>query len=175
MNEFIQKHGRLLRLYRVALRVAGSLILILNFAGVSIMAMIVLLTKIGHWQHSQAFDMTDWPWRFSRNILLGLVTLGLSELIKYVVESKYKPSWILRHGDKMLYTYALLIAWNVVLSHMKSPIYDIESLHGTFLDARVVVLLVTVLYAATKVLILVGLAQVLRRILPVIQESKTLV
>lgn len=105
-------------------------------------------------------------------VMPGLIALLLAQLVRYMLESDYKPSWILRCGDKILYVYAaLLIVQNILIY------YALPSRVGLLGNGPGHLLLVQPLIVplATKILILVGLGQILRRIIPVIEESKTLV
>ena len=98
--------------------------------------------------------------------LTGFLALGLANLLMYIFGARQHPSWILTCAEKGLYLlaacrlggHALLIVhlakttlvpwWNVGLGGM---------------------------YAVTGAIILVALGLVLRRSLPIIKESRTLV
>jgi len=169
MNEFIEKNRRLLHFYCEALRNIGSLILILGLA--SGCAMIIL--ALVDWQHFKAFfdfekPMILGPLHFFKIFFIGIVILGLVQFIRYLVERNYKPGWILRHGDMIFYLYALLTILNDVWVYM-------TNYHSPSLYTRVPVIFATVFSTTVKVLILVGLGQILRHLMPVIEESKTLV
>ncbi len=104
-------------------------------------------------------------------IATGLLSLGTAQLIRYLFDSKYQYGWLLRYGDKILYVFAFLVIWHaiaMVMLHFSTP--DIPS---SFL--RLLGVLPTLLYSAAKLLALTGLAQFLKRIMPVISEYKTLV
>ena len=168
MNELIERNRRLLHFYCEALRTIGSLILILGLVSGCAMATLALVD----WQHFKAFEkfMIYWPSSFLKILFFGIGILGLAQFIRYLVERNYKPGWILRHGDMFFYLYALLTILNDIWVYMIAPNY-----HSPSLYVRVPVIFAIVFSTAVKVLILVGLGQVLRRILPVIEESKTLV
>ena len=94
---------------------------------------------------------------------LGIIVLGVAQLIRYVSESEYQPGWLLRHGTGILYLFAVLMLVNSVIRYCF--LMPIESSGiGMFLLPDV-----------AKMLILIGLAEILKRVLPVIEESKTLV
>jgi len=111
------------------------------------------------------------PWgTFSNGLPTGLLALGIAQLIKYLLETDHKPGWIFRNADKLLYTYtAILIVYycwaatTEVISHFNEP-YDFP--------LRLIILAVFIL---VKLLVLVGVAEMLRRLLPMIEESRTLV
>ena len=172
MNEIIEKNRRLLHFYCEALRTIGSVILILAFLGGCAMTAMLLVTRIGYWQHLKAFEksMIYWPLGFFRIIFFGLGILGLAQFVRYLAERNYKPGWILRHGEIFFYLYALLTILTVIWFYMNASIYRTPSIY-----TRVFWILVTVFPTTVRVLILVGLGQILRRLMPVIEESKTLV
>jgi hypothetical protein len=175
MNEFIEKDKRLLHFYCKNLRSAGFLILILGSLSGCAMIALVLGSKYVGWRVAEPFEKFEkflvyLPSSFLRITFLGIGILGLVQFIRYLVERDYKPGWILRHGDMILYLYALLTILSDVWVYMNAPSYNSPPF-----SAQVFVIFATVFSAAVRVLILVGLGQVLRRILPVIEESKTLV
>lgn len=101
-------------------------------------------------------------------ILTGLLALGLANLLTYVLGVSRRPGWILRHADKGLYLLAVLrpltqvfVALNIAQSASTRSWYLQPLLNGV--------------HSITGALILVALGLVLRRVLPVIAESRTLV
>ena len=65
---------------------------------------IALATRIGDWQEFNRFLQHDVPWgTFTNGLPTGLLALGIAQLIKYLLETDYKPGWILRNADKLLY------------------------------------------------------------------------
>ncbi len=172
MNKFIEKNRRLLHFYCETLRTIGSLILILGLLSVCAIMTLVLLSKFEDWHALKSFEkmIIAMPLGAFNIFFIGIGILGLVQFIRYLVERDYKPGWILRHGDMFFYLYALLTILSVVWVYTIAPIY-----HSPSIYTRVGVIFVTVISTAVKVLILVGLGQILRHLMPVIEESKTLV
>ena len=168
MNEFNEKNRRLLHFYCETLRTIASVILILSFLAVFAMTIFSLLSKFGYWPAPKPFNMNMIALlpSYLKAIFFWIGILGLVQFIRYLVERDYEPSWILRHGEMIFYMYALLSILNDVWYYINAPSYNSPSP-----DIRALVFLGT----AVKVLVLVGLGQILRRLLPVIEESKTLV
>ena len=168
MNEIIEKNRRLLHFYCETLRTIASVILILSFLAVFAMTIFSLLSKFGYWPAPKPFNMNMIALlpSYLKAIFFWIGILGLVQFIRYLVERDYEPSWILRHGEMIFYMYALLSILNDVWYYINAPSYNSPSP-----DIRARVFLGT----AVKVLVLVGLGQILRRLLPVIEESKTLV
>ena len=175
MNEFIEKNRRLLKFYCMATRIFGW---VLICGGTIWFLLFVLLTlavddaagEIG-WPHTLdnfVYSTSSYVYEF---VMLGLVALLVAQLIRYMLESKYTPGYILRFGDKILYIYAaFLIGQNTLVHYVLNPELLSTLKPGSFIFVKPLIVPL-----ATKVLILVGLGQILRRLLNVIEESKTLV
>ena len=101
--------------------------------------------------------------------LPGLIALGLSQLLRFLLESENKGGWILRHGHWILYGFAIVIVGEVFLKMLLMPeTLDPEALGVLFVSPLLVPTL-------AKVLIAVGLGVVIKRMIAIIDESKTLV
>jgi hypothetical protein len=167
MNEFIEKNKSWLTFYCTTARIVGWAILILA----AIIAAIGILSGnflFGNLPQSRLIFIQ--PLIFT-GVLPGVLILGIAQFIRYSFESRYKPGFLLRHGDKILYLYAFLLMAGVVWQHLIVSMMRI----GFNFTSMIPVILASLILTVPKVLILVGLAQVVKRILPVIEESKTLV
>ena len=175
MNEFIEKNRQLLRFYCLAARIFGWVLI----CGGTIWFLLFVLVTLAV---SDAAGTTGWPYT-SENflyasvsfifefVLPGFIALLVAQLIRYMLENEYTPGWILRYGDKVLYVYAaLLIGHNILTYYILHVVLFEKNSPG-----RLLLVQPLVVPLAAKVLILVGLGQILRRILLVIEESKTLV
>jgi len=111
-------------------------------------------------------------------IILGFVfpaflLLGIEQLIKCLIVPDFKPNWILRFGDKFIYTYTIFLFINFVYSSIythkmiNSSGYDISFVSQTLIPSGI--------FTFIKILIWIGIGMLLKRIVPIIQESKTLV
>ena len=163
MNGFIEKNKALLKIYCLLARAIGWSIMILGGVGLAIF--IVKLSKIGigegilirSFQRSWFILMTT-----------GLTALGVAQFIRYLFDEDYQGGWILRNGQKILWTFAFLVLWKGV-----SMVFVSISRYGAR-DSLLLVLSIA-LFNAGKLLVLIGLAQILRRVMLVIEESRTLV
>ena len=95
--------------------------------------------------------------------------LGLAQFIRYVTERDYKPGWILRHGEMFFYLYALLTILSVVWVYVFAPFGHSQKIYSS------VSIVIVVFSTTVRVLILVGLGRILHYLMPVIEESKSLV
>lgn len=108
-----------------------------------------------------------WVLGISRMCVFAMIMLGVAQLIEFLSGSQHQRGRILRQGDKLLFLYAGLltlsnIAWAVVV--------DVSSTFSPRWQS-----LVYAPFLLGQILILVGAAYILRRVIPIIEESKTLV
>jgi len=174
MNEFIEKNRRLLHFYCETLRTIGSVILILGLLGCFAMTIIALLSKFGYWPALKPFNMVMIALlpSFLAGIVFWIGIIGLAQFIRYLFERDYKPGWILRHGDMFFYLYALLTILSVVWVYTIAPIAPSDRSPSMYTGVSVILV---VFSTTVRVLVLVGLGRILRHLMPVIEESKTLV
>ena len=170
MNNFIEQNRKLLLFYYWASRIGGWIFL--SIATLAVVGnSIALVSRMSDWDEFRRFCQHDMNWAmFSEILPTGLVAIGISQLIWYLLETDHKARWVLRHAHQLLYTYtAILIGYYCwagtidVLRHFDEP-YDFP--------LRMILLVV---FIFIKLLALVGVAEILRRMLPVIDESRTLV
>lgn len=165
MNTFIERNKGLLKFYCVAARIIGWALLITAATWT-----VSTLSEYSRSSFPFITSITIFITIFIR-ILVGLVVLGVAQFIRYLFETEYKPGWILQHGDKVLYLYAALrIVMITYLFFHNAKIMGNSSYYSAwgFLEANFLPVL-------AGALIFVGLAQILRRVMPVIEESRTLV
>lgn len=157
MNTFIEKNKGLLKFYCVAARIIGWLFLIT--AGIWSISMLS-----GHVLLRPASAPFTEPIIIFTRIVVGLSMLGVAQFIRFLSETEYQPGWILRYIDKILYLYAAIHM--VYFAYLF--VYGAHNYPWRYL-------FFTGLPALAGPLIAVGLGNILKRIMPVIEESKTLV
>jgi len=170
IHTFIEKNRKLLLFYYWAARVGGWAFLSLaSLAAAG--QFFALVSRIGDWDEFYRYYQHDVPWgTFSNGLPTGLLALGIAQLIRYLLKTDHKPDWILRNADKLLYLYTVIligyycrIGATEVMLHFNEP-FDFP-----------LRLIVVASFILIKLLVLVGVAEVLRRLLPMIEESRTLV
>ncbi len=107
--------------------------------------------------------------------LPGILALLVAQLLRFILDENALPGWLLRKGEAVLY-----FAAGIVFFSFMPPLWHL----GVFLSkgdyAAAFILSFggmspNVLLVGAKLTILIGLGQVLRRVLPMIEESKALV
>jgi len=187
MNEFIEKNRGLLRFCCIAARIIGWALLLLPF----ILVICVILTGVDtfriflsglppyftHYRQWRPLPVADGQFDLLslvvRFVLPGLLMLGPAQFIRYLSEKSYRPGWVLRCAEGILYLYAILLPVQAIYSYF-SPT-EPALLKGGFATGAATLSSLTILLTAAKVTILIGLGQILARVMPVIEESKTLV
>ena len=164
MNEFIEKNRRLLKIYYLAAQIIGWILIAISPLG-------TIITLSGN----QSFGENALGILYIlqgvtlKPLILGLLLLGTAQFIRCVSETEYKPGWILRNGRTVLYAAAFIVLMSCVINYL----FLVFSFSAY--SFQILKFLTSFIPALAKVLILVGLGKILRRILPVIEESKTLV
>ncbi|HOC63550.1 MAG: hypothetical protein RBS72_10715 [Sedimentisphaerales bacterium] len=167
-TSFIAENRGFLRLCAGAARFYGLLFLFLAGMMVALPAFLMLsgmeADKLRFWLGAMTL------WRLLSLVLGGLLALALAELITYVMEGEGAPKWILQHADKVLFVYA---AFSTVV---RVCLAASTISHGSrWRSSEIISVAFMLLHAIATPLILVGIGIALRKILPIIQESKTLV
>ena len=169
MNEFIEKNRRLLRFYCIAARIIGWFVLL-----VAAILVIVEVSSGGRFSSTKGLQKVFvLEGLFFSYMLPAFLALMVGDFIRYLSETEYQPGWILRYADKVFYTYSILVILNAIWRHIYFAILTAQ--YTDFSPSRLLYVFLFVLLTAAKVLILIGLAQILRRVMPVIEESRTLV
>jgi len=113
MNEFIEKNRGLLRLYSTAARVIGWVLIIGGVIWFLLFVLCVLAV-------SDAAGTIGWPYTdenflYASSVFVfdfvftGLLVLVVGQLIRYTLETEYRPRWLLQYSDKILYAYAVVV------------------------------------------------------------------
>ncbi|MCK5226228.1 MAG: hypothetical protein KAQ89_05880 [Planctomycetes bacterium] len=170
MHNLIDKNEPFLRLSCNVARFFG--LLLIAFAVLALLGVFWHVLYIGYALHFADFL------KMASRIILGLVfpaflLLGIEQLIKCLIIPDFKPNWVLRFGDKIAYTYAGFLLINFAYSSMYahkmicSSEYDISFVWQSLIPSGI--------FTFIKILTWIGIGLFLKRIVPIIQESKTLV
>jgi hypothetical protein len=176
MVQFIEKHRRLLQAYCLMARILGWLLIL---GGVFWLVAIVkdfqsnvenikaeadFLVRIASFG---VYLASSFVYDF---FIPGILAFAIGGLLDYLLRPKTKPPLILGMMDKLCYIYAIILilkacgGYNWLVKFVAIPgmsrILLVQPLLGP---------------TAAKVLLLIGVGMILHRLLPVIEESKTLV
>jgi hypothetical protein len=102
--------------------------------------------------------------------LTGFLALGLASFLRFVLAARQQPGWVLEHTEMALYLLAAIRVANWTSN--SSLQVQARNIH---VSSLYVSLGVSGFTTVTSVLILVAMGLALRRALPIIEESRTLV
>ena len=168
MNTFIEENKGLLKKYCITARIIGWLFL---FSGClnGIGGFIALFIRPDQFQDFSTFFCAI-PFRDLNNIFVGLLALWCSRFIRFLSDPDYKQDWLLRSAAQLLYYYAAIVLTYNFIAIVGMHGFSIEQIGAVI--GRIIIF---VLFGCIWSLAFVGLGFILKRIMPVIEESKTLV
>lgn len=160
-TEYLEKNTRSLKVCCTVLRVAGWLLMV---GGVLIFAQYLTMVDLS----SRFIRYMTLPKFVTSHLYPGILAIGLGQFITYIFDSKYQPGWLLRRADKIVYLYAVLYLLGGLLHYFFIlGVARAEPLWWPHV--------LTLPLLVAKIVILVGLGRLLRLVMPVIEESRTLV
>jgi hypothetical protein len=169
MNTFIKKNEKFLRISFSALRISGWFLLVFSLCCPVISIVLLRNYKPGIGEEMSITMLLI----YLTLMFFGLLGIGLAQLIRYLLDSNYKPGFILRHGDKFIYAYVVL-----TLIAATKHFFDLLGLLFPFDRQLTTVLCISatqIVYLVAKALILLGMAQLLKRLMPIMDEHKSLI
>jgi hypothetical protein len=170
MNEFIKQNRRLLKCYCTAALIIGWLLIAGGFLWFIPTLMSLNIDDLYKGADAILYAVSAMLFDF---LLPGLIALGVMQFIRYLFEDTTKPGRILRNAHWFFYIYAVFLIMITYLKYFWNITWYAEVIESE--TSRLLFIQPFLLPTVAKVLILVGLGQIIRRIIPVIEESKTLV
>ncbi|MCK5226227.1 MAG: hypothetical protein KAQ89_05875 [Planctomycetes bacterium] len=177
IQTFIEKNRRLLRFYCLVARILGW---VLTVGGVFWFFLTVATSM-----NVNFGENTEPLLRFLTFFLLyafssllydfflpGIIAFGVAQLLRYLITDDYKPDFILRNADRLLYTFAGLLVLTNICRYSWYVDFKFLEIVSKSEFSRILFVQPFLLPTLAKVLILVGIAQIFRRLLPVIEEYK---
>jgi hypothetical protein len=167
MNTLVEQNKPLLQICGTTARIYGWLLLSLGCSAV-VGHSFALATRIGKWDLFSEY-IRSLPWHVMSGAIVGILVLGIAQFIRFVIDNDYQPGWILKHIEPLLYTYAVLVGlYAIVITAFAFP-------HWHQWAEIVIRIVAAGLWSLGKIMLLIGTALVIKRIMPVIEEAKTLV
>ena len=157
MQGLIEKNKKWLKCYSAASRILGWLIIL--YVVILVLSLLAMGFEIGARRILQMTLGTMLEYIFN-HLPVGIILLGVAQLLKYIYEDEYRPQWLLRNASKILYLFAGLAILCPFISHLYY--------HGMGTTQHVALI-------AAFSLILIGLGNILKRVMPIIEEHKSLI
>lgn len=174
MGSFVAENKKLLRFYWKAAYSFGWGLL---FAGVLLFLIFTIVLLV----INDAAGEREWT-GLNKSVYLaiigllfnffipGLISLCISQMIRFILEAEYKGGWILRHGHWILYCSGIAVLAQLILATS-----FISKMPGHSAVTALMSSTFSIVPTLAKIMILFGLGEILRRVLPIIDESRTLV
>jgi len=169
-SRFLTENRWLLKLCSDVARFCGLLALL--GTGVLVAVLVVLMISERVDLHTMAVRLDRFLTMIPPILFYGFLALILAEFISYLLVEQGEPKWILRQGDTIIYAYVLYSL--AVFIYTAPQAASMEGASGMAFHS-VFGLVLFVASGVARVLIWVGIAIVLRKVVPIIRESKTLV
>ena len=163
LHNFI-KNERFLRFYGNLAEFLGWLLLLL--CAINIISFSFTLPKATSGQYVPNLYNVVLLKLIFKLFTVGLL-FGINQFIKCLIVPDFTPNWILQAADKIIYLYAALLFINFI--------YNIIFPNKTIYLSSIGTLVFSGIFTFIKILLWIGAAMALKRIIPIIQESKSLV
>lgn len=174
MNDWkslIRKHKSWLATYYALSKFTGWILIFFGFFCLISGGYLIFIGRLAH-EHF-LFGVILMP--LTDGVLPGLLALVVAGFLHYLLNPEDRIGFFLLIGDKILYMAALVYFIRIIVMFGSFPGLYVNHGLTDILNATIMVVLPNVLLQIAKILIAVGLAQVLRRILSMISEAKSLV
>ena len=174
MTNLIEPNKRLFNAYCILAKIFGWSLVGLGTLWLSIKSF-ALLTRLGDFQDFVRFLQHEMPWGLVSYLPTGIIVLGIGQFLRYLIDKDYSAGWLLRHSFTLINIYAFALALLLAIECTLSCIHT-ASLGGSGLIMELMIRIASaVFFGGGQVLIMVGIALFIKNVLPVIEESRTLV
>jgi hypothetical protein len=180
MGQFIEKHRRLLQAYCLVARITGWLLIL---GGIFWFFTSVRNVWLIAEEPQQQMDLLLYVVSalFYDFVIPGLLAFAIGGLLDYLLRPMKKPPIILGMTDKLCYIYAIFLIFKPFVATKAFGTdywfvnFKMLGISGISESARILLFQPLLGPTLAKVLLLIGIGMILHRLLPVIEESKTLV
>lgn len=171
--EVIDKHQRFLCLISTCVRLLGLLIL---FSTLFVIILPILFGAFsGGWPTEYVSKIAKQTPRIISNILLpAFLLLGIDQFIKNMLKKDIKSNWIIKHADGFIYVYMIFL-FSTFLYNLVASQQNAERGCPNDLFVLVIFFAISIISIFAKMLLWLALALILRRIVPLIEECKTII
>jgi hypothetical protein len=169
LNKAIEKNERFLRVCIKFADAAALFLIIISLLQIS--GAIYIAWGRGHLIGRDSFIILSlYKW-----IFIIILLRGISQLIKYLIEVDYKLHWILRFSDKIIYLYTFCFLSAYIYRFLNRHAIAVSVPYPSQTGNMWLMIPYITISMLIKIMLWIGLGLAMRRIIPIIQESKTLV
>jgi hypothetical protein len=181
MTQFIEKHRRLLQAYCLIAHILGWILLLGGVFWVFCFMKCLQTIPSDKIRTSEeareVFDVATYIGMsvFYDFIIPAFLTFAIGGLLDYLLRPMKKPPLVLRITDKLCYIYAAFLILKAISLNFWFERLTFTAIPEISEQAQILLVQPLLVTTLAKILLLVGIGIILRRLLPVIEESKTLV
>jgi hypothetical protein len=181
MTQFIEKHRRLLQAYCLIARIIGVFLLLGSVIWVFCFMKCLEAIPSGKIRTSEdareLFEVVTYIATsvFYDFIIPGFLAFAIAGLLDYLLRPEAKPRLFLRITDKLCYIYAAFLILKAISLNFWFERLTITGIPEISEQTRLLLVQPLLVTTLAKILLLIGIGMILHRLLPVIEESKTLV
>ena len=168
-NKFIENNKNFLQTCCIVLRIIKWFLLFVP----CIFALYILMKLI------TGQSISTYLWVFAKPqilmFLLGMVLLGAWQFIRYLIEPDYKPGRLLLNGDKILYSYSVILIFDAVWTYIHAIIHNVRLNSQTIFSFKVLMYMMfaflpTLLVGVACASVLVGLGLLFKRAMAALEK-----
>jgi len=181
MTQFIEKHRRLLQAYCLIARILGVFLLLGSIIWVIYFLKCLETIPPDRIKTSEdARELTELTAYVGSSVLYDFIipsflAFAVAGLLDYLLRPEAKPRLFLRMTDKLCYFYAAIVILKAYSLNLWFAHFKFSEILGISKSVRMLLIQPLLIPTLAKVLLLIGIGMILHRLLPVIEESKTLV
>ena len=181
MTQFIEKHRRLLQAYCLIARIVGWLLILGGALWIVLFAKCMETIPSGKLRTSEdareilevvTYIATSVFYDF---IIPGFLAFAIAGLLDFLLRPEAKPRLVLRITDKLCYIYAAFLILKAISLNFWFERLTFTEIPEISEQTRILLVQPLLVTTLAKILLLIGIGMILHRLLPVIEESKTLV
>lgn len=178
LRMFVEVNSRWIRSYMASAKICGWVLVCFGIAHEAEYTFLAI-TKPDHLMAFLPGTSPAWAIYYmlyqpvEKYLITGLLALVVAQLLQFLLSTTNRPGWFLLNGEWILYGLASLMGLPFIVMLSRVPDLNLERTGSIFYGIGMV-LAPELMSAAIKIMIALGLGQVIRRVLPVIIESKSL-
>lgn len=181
MTQFIEKHRRLLQAYCLIARIVGWLLFLGGILWVFCFMKYLETIPSGKIRTTEdARELLEVVTYIATSVFYDFIipaflAFAIGGLLDFLLRPEAKPRLVLRITDKLCYIYAAFVILKAISLNFWFERLTLTGIPEISESLRILLMQPILGPTLAKILLLIGIGMILHRLLPVIEESKTLV
>ncbi len=169
MHTFIEENKRLLKPFYLSANILGVLLLIFGCSATIFHFYEIFADKLPLHPFVD-FYFDEVPWNYIECVPFGLLVLGLGQFIKYIFDEDASIGWVLKHSQSIIYFFIVYHLVTHITNITLSILYDWPDI-----IERMIFFPLAIFWLVGVLLLLLAMSLIVKRVIPMVEESKTLV